>query len=58
MPTVAICMPGTRTEMKRLEKTVKVEAGVGIEPAYTDLQSAAWPLCHPAVPQQSSPSDR
>ncbi len=25
-----------------------VEAGVGIEPAYTDLQSAAWPLCHPA----------
>jgi hypothetical protein len=26
----------------------KLEAGVGIEPAYTDLQSAAWPLCHPA----------
>ncbi len=26
-----------------------VEAGVGIEPAYTDLQSAAWPLCHPAM---------
>ena len=26
-----------------------MEAGVGIEPAYTDLQSAAWPLCHPAV---------
>ena len=25
-----------------------MEAGVGIEPAYTDLQSAAWPLCHPA----------
>jgi hypothetical protein len=27
----------------------KLEAGVGIEPAYTDLQSAAWPLCHPAT---------
>ena len=27
---------------------IKLEAGVGIEPAYTDLQSAAWPLCHPA----------
>ncbi len=27
-----------------------LEAGVGIEPAYTDLQSAAWPLCHPAMP--------
>src|SRR5882762_7112962 len=26
-----------------------MEAGVGIEPAYTDLQSAAWPLCHPAM---------
>ena len=26
-----------------------MEAGVGIEPAYTDLQSAAWPLCHPAA---------
>ncbi len=26
----------------------RLEAGVGIEPAYTDLQSAAWPLCHPA----------
>ena len=26
-----------------------LEAGVGIEPAYTDLQSAAWPLCHPAA---------
>ena len=26
-----------------------LEAGVGIEPAYTDLQSAAWPLCHPAL---------
>ena len=25
-----------------------LEAGVGIEPAYADLQSAAWPLCHPA----------
>jgi hypothetical protein len=32
MPTVAIRMLGTRAEMKRLEKTVKVEAGVGIEP--------------------------
>jgi hypothetical protein len=28
-----------------------LEAGVGIEPAYTDLQSAAWPLCHPAAPR-------
>jgi hypothetical protein len=28
--------------------TAMLEAGVGIEPAYTDLQSAAWPLCHPA----------
>ena len=27
----------------------QLEAGVGIEPAYTDLQSAAWPLCHPAM---------
>jgi hypothetical protein len=26
-----------------------LEAGVGIEPASTDLQSAAWPLCHPAI---------
>lgn len=25
-----------------------MEAEVGIEPAYTELQSAAWPLCHPA----------
>ena len=25
-----------------------MEAGVGIEPAYTALQAAAWPLCHPA----------
>ncbi len=25
-----------------------LEAGVGIEPAYAELQSAAWPLCHPA----------
>ena len=27
----------------------ELEAGVGIEPAYTELQSAAWPLCHPAI---------
>ena len=26
-----------------------LEAGVGIEPAYTELQSAASPLCHPAL---------
>jgi hypothetical protein len=25
-----------------------LEAEVGIEPAYTELQSAAWPLCHSA----------
>ena len=27
---------------------LELEAGVGIEPAYAELQSAAWPLCHPA----------
>ena len=32
--------PGTR---------LKMEAEVGIEPAYTELQSAAWPLCHSAL---------
>ena len=39
-----------------LEKTLEeeLEAGVGIEPAYTDLQSAAWPLCHPATTIQSA----
>ena len=26
-----------------------MEAEVGIEPAYTELQSAAWPLCHSAL---------
>jgi hypothetical protein len=26
-----------------------MEAGVGIEPAYVELQSTAWPLCHPAL---------
>ena len=25
-----------------------MEAEPGIEPRYTDLQSGAWPLCHPA----------
>jgi hypothetical protein len=28
---------------------IYLEAGVGIEPASTALQAAAWPLCHPAV---------
>ena len=28
---------------------MKMEAEVGIEPAYTELQSAAWPLCHSAL---------
>jgi hypothetical protein len=27
----------------------KLEARVGIEPTYTDLQSAASPLCHRAT---------
>ncbi len=26
-----------------------MEAEPGIEPGYTDLQSAASPLCHPAI---------
>ena len=26
-----------------------MEAEVGIEPALTELQSAAWPLCHSAL---------
>ena len=28
---------------------MKMEAGAGIEPASTDLQSDAWPLCYPAI---------
>jgi hypothetical protein len=27
-----------------------MEAGPGVEPRWTDLQSAAWPLCQPAFP--------
>ena len=34
----------------------ELEAGVGIEPAYTDLQSAAWPLCHPAAAASHIPT--
>ena len=26
-----------------------MEAGPGVEPRWTDLQSAAWPLCQPAI---------
>ena len=27
----------------------EMEAGPGVEPRWTDLQSAAWPLCQPAI---------
>jgi hypothetical protein len=35
-----------------------MEAGVGIEPAYTDLQSAAWPLCHPALSEDKGSNQK
>src|SRR5262245_33292887 len=40
-----------------LARRTYLEAGVGIEPAYTDLQSAAWPLCHPAITQHGDSND-
>ena len=32
----------------RMQLDGALEAGAGIEPTYGDLQSPAWPLCHPA----------
>ena len=33
----------------RSERNLIQKAGAGIEPAYTALQAAASPLCHPAT---------
>ena len=35
--------------VRYLKYSGKLEARVGIEPTYTDLQSAASPLCHRAT---------
>src|SRR5882672_4563641 len=48
----SVCRTRRTVAAKIAEKQDKrwmMEAGVGSEPAYTDLQSAAWPLCHPAT---------
>jgi hypothetical protein len=43
----------TRSPVLRvlLRAVLQMEARAGIEPTYTDLQSAAWPLCHRALEQ-------